>query len=390
MRSLSIFGSTGSIGKTTLSVIRQQKETIKIETLTGGSNVSLLAHQAIEFRANAVVIANERHFHALKELLKDTEIKISAGRDAILAAALESVDLVMSAVVGFEGLEISLIAAKNCKTLALANKESLVCAGSLLREVCRRHKTNLIPVDSEHSAIFQCLNGEDPKTIERIIITASGGPFLYKTLDEMQRVTPEEAMDHPNWSMGKRISIDSASMFNKAMELIEAKELFDLKCNQIEILVHPQSIVHSMVGFIDGNMMAQMGPPDMAGAIGYALNWPYRKKIDMRRLTVADLTSIRFETMDDQRFPAVSLARRVTKIGELSGVVFNAAKEQALDLFLENKIGFLEMTSLVKESLDHYEGSNWNKKMTLKNIKNIDRKTRNFLKEITNNKQENI
>ncbi|MCL4139981.1 UNVERIFIED_CONTAM: hypothetical protein GTU68_027245 [Idotea baltica] len=285
----------------------------------------------------------------------------------------------MSAIVGFAGFEISMICAKHCDTLALANKESLVCGGPLLRMVCAEHDTRLIPVDSEHSAIFQCLNGEDMASVERVIITASGGPFRNFSYKEMQNVDPAQAAAHPNWAMGQRISIDSASMFNKAMEVIEAKELFDLEPAQIEVLVHPQSIIHSIVGFHDGNMIAHMGPADMAGAIGYALNWPERAPLGQHRLNATDLISLEFNELDDNRFPAVMLAHRAMGMDGLSGAVFNAAKEMALDLFLAQRIGFLDMARLVERALDYYITSDWPTDMTLMNIQAVDEYTRAYV-----------
>ncbi|PIB24652.1 1-deoxy-D-xylulose-5-phosphate reductoisomerase [Amylibacter kogurei] len=379
MRSVSIFGATGSIGQTTLDVISQQADDIEIKVLTGNGNVALLAKQAQQFKPKTVVIADESKHAQLQQLLSGLDISVQAGRDAILQAARIDVDWVMSAVVGFAGFEISLIAAQHCKTLALANKESLVCGGPLLRKTCDEHATNLLPVDSEHSAILQCLNGENLNTVERVIITASGGPFRKYTLKEMRDVDASQAAAHPNWSMGQRISIDSASMFNKAMEVIEAKELFDLSNDQIEVLVHPQSIVHSIVGFNDGNMIAQLGPANMAGAIGYALNWPERAVLDQPRLSAKDLVSLDFSELDDKRFPAVSLARRAIDMGGLSGAVFNAAKEQALDLFLAQRIGFLDMATLVERALDHYMLSDWSREMSLANIQFADETTREFV-----------
>ena len=382
MRRISIFGATGSIGASTLDIVRARRSDFEIEVLSAGSNASLLARLALEFSPNQVVIAQEDQRDTLRRLLADTDIDVSAGRDALAAAASVPVDLVMSAVVGFAGLDISMSAAKHCAVLALANKESLVCAGQLLPRLCAAHGTKLLPVDSEHSAIFQCLSGEDNKTIERVIITASGGPFLNSSLEVMKNVSPIEAAKHPNWSMGQRISIDSATMFNKAMEVIEAKEMFNLNPDQIEVMVHPQSILHSLVGFTDGNLMAQLGPPNMKGPIGYALNWPDRQFVDQKRLGVGDLANLTFLPVDPIKFPALSLASKAMSLGGVAGAVFNAAKEQALDIFLAGDAGLLDMATFVDQALDQYQTSDWAKTLTIDNITLADGKTRDFVKSV--------
>ena len=267
MRSISIFGVTGSIGCTAANILAGQSNKFTITVITGGNNVTELAKQAIRLSPRYVVIANETHLNELRNLLIGYNFEISGGRQALINAASIPVDISLQGIVGFPGVECSLTAAKFSKTLALANKESLVCAGSLLKNICTKHDTILMPVDSEHSAIFQCLNGEDIKTVDRIILTASGGPFLNTKIKDLSNISPDEAADHPRWNMGKRISIDSASMFNKAMELIETKELFNINPENIEVIIHPQSIIHSMVGFNDGSIIAQLGPTDMIGAI---------------------------------------------------------------------------------------------------------------------------
>lgn len=380
MRRISIFGATGSIGTSTLDIVRARKSDFDIDVLSGGQNADLLAAQAREFMPRQVVIADADQRDTLQRLLADTDIQITAGRDALLDAARAPVDLVMSGVVGFAGLDISMIAAEHCDVLALANKESLVCAGQLLPQLCAEHGTTLLPVDSEHSAIFQCLTGEEPKSVERVIITASGGPFLHSSLEQMRGVTPEQAAKHPNWSMGLRISIDSATMFNKAMEVIEAREMFALRPDQIEVMVHPQSIVHSLVGFTDGNLMAQMGPPNMKGPIGYALNWPDRQFVDQKRLGVDDLANLTFLPVDATKFPALTLANRAMALGGVAGSVFNAAKEQALDLFLAGDIGLLDMATLVGQALDQYQTCDWAKSLTIDNVRHADQQTREFVK----------
>ena len=288
----------------------------------------------------------------LRTALEGSGVEAAAGAEALIVAAAEPVDWAMSAIVGAAGLGVGLRIAEHGGVLALANKESLVCAGALLRRVCADHGTQLVPVDSEHSAIFQALRGEEIGAAERIILTASGGPFRDWTRRRMATVTPAEARAHPNWNMGERISIDSATMFNKAMEVIEAQALFDVAPHRIEVVVHPQSIVHSMVGFCDGSIIAQLGPSDMRGAIGFALNWPERLALPVERLDFAALGRLDFAPADPERFPALRLARQVMETGGLSGAVFNAAKEAALDAFLIGAIGFLDMAVLVEHVLE--------------------------------------
>ncbi len=355
MRRISIFGSTGSIGQNTVDLLERQggSEAYDVVCLTGARNIALLAEQAKALRADVAVTAVPDLLDDLKAALSGSGVEAAAGPEALREASARPSDWVMSAIVGSAGLEPGLIAAAHCGTLALANKESLVCAGALLEETCAAHDTRLLPVDSEHSAIFQALQGEDRGALERILLTASGGPFRNLTKAEMRDVTPEQAMAHPNWDMGARISIDSATMFNKALELIEAHVLFDVTPEQIEVVVHPQSIIHSMVGFADGSIMAQLGPSDMRGAIGFALNYPERIKLPLERLDFATLKRLDFMAEDRDRFPALQLARDVMAAGGLTGAVFNAAKEAALDAFIAGQIGFLDMSDLVTYVLDN-------------------------------------
>lgn len=379
MKTLSIFGATGSVGSTTLAVVAAARDRFQVDVVSADKNVQGLAKIARDFRAAVAVIGDASVADELTAALADTDTVVLAGRDGLIQAANRPVDCMMSAIVGFAGLEISLAGAEHAKVLALANKESLVCAGPLLRETCAKHGTKLLPVDSEHSAIFQCLVGEDPSHIERVILTASGGPFRHTSREQMRTATPSIAADHPNWDMGQRISIDSASMFNKAMEVIEAKELFDLKPNQIEVIIHPQSIVHSMVGFTDGSIKAQMGPADMTGAVGYALNYPDRAALAQDRLDFTTLGTLDFEPVDAARFPAIDLAFRAMRAGGFAGAVFNAAKEQALDLFLAQKIGFLDMAGHVEAALSHYMDSQTPAEVTLGALKRVDQDTRDFV-----------
>ncbi len=352
-RRVSVFGSTGSIGRNTVSLLEDQggSEVYDVVALTAADNVALLAEQARRLGARFAVTSDPSRLDDLRAALSGTDVTVLAGVGGLLEAASEPVDWSMSAIVGSAGLAPTLATAAQGGVLALANKESLVCAGQLLRAACDRAGTHLLPVDSEHSAIFQALQGEQARAVERIILTASGGPFRDWSSASMSNVTPAEARAHPNWSMGERISIDSATMFNKALEMIEAQALFDVRPDQIEVILHPQSIVHSMVGFEDGSIIAQLGPSDMRGPIGYALNWPDRRPLPVERLNFADLGRLDFAPVDPDRFPALRLAREVLERGGLTGAVFNAAKEAALDAFIARRIGFLDMAVLVEHVL---------------------------------------
>lgn len=354
MRNISIFGSTGSIGSNAINILLDQKADFNVVALTGGRNIKELARQSILLKPKYVVIADEKLLNNLKILLKGYDFDISGGKEALLHVASIPVDVSLQGIIGFAGVECSLIAAKHSKILALANKESLVCAGLLLKQICRENHTSLVPVDSEHSAIFQCLVGEDIKNAERIILTGSGGPFLNAEFKDLSSITPDQAANHPRWNMGKRISIDSASMFNKAMELIETKELFEIDESKIEVLIHPQSIIHSMVGFNDGSIIAQLGPADMRGAIGFAINYPNRVKLKLERLDFIKLKKLDFIEVDHIKFPSIKLAIKAIKLGGLAGTAFNAAKEQSLDAFLEGKINFLNMYNFVEIALNEY------------------------------------
>ena len=382
---ISIFGATGSIGQNTLDLIARDRQSYEVVVLTAGSNIDLLVKAALEFQPQAVVAATNDQFNVLKTALSDTQIEVGTGRTALLESATRNCDLAFSAIVGAAGLEPGLIALENGADLALANKESMVAAGSLVKQKAKENKCILIPVDSEHSAIFQALKGENVNTIERVILTASGGAFRDWTLDEIAQATPEQASTHPNWNMGQRITIDSASMFNKALEVIEAKELFSLSTDQIEVLVHPQSYVHALVGFCDGGMMAHLGPPDMRHAIGYALSYPNRKTLPLEKLDFAKIGSLTFMEPDKERFPAIGLAYEVMSLGGISGAVFNAAKETALDGFLSKQIGFLEMCPIVERTivkLCHIENSH-KLEASLINILDIDKMARNVAAELT-------
>ncbi|KFE35332.1 1-deoxy-D-xylulose-5-phosphate reductoisomerase [Thioclava atlantica] len=353
MRKISVFGATGSIGESTFDLLMAQggPAAYDVVALSGGRNVARLAQQARALRADLAVTAFEDCLPALRAALAGSGVEAAAGPHALIEAAHRPADWVMSAIVGAAGLAPGFAALSQGSVLALANKESLVTAGPLLMAEARAHGATILPVDSEHSAIFQGLVGEEISAVERVIITASGGAFRDWPLERLARATVEEASNHPNWNMGQRITIDSASMFNKALEVIEAKEFFGFAPEAIEVLVHPQSIVHSLVGFHDGGLMAHMGVPDMRHAIGYALNWPERMPLPVAKLDLAAIGSLDFRAPDPERFPALRLAREVMEIGGLAGAVFNAAKERALDLFLEKRIGFLDMARLVEAVL---------------------------------------
>jgi 1-deoxy-D-xylulose-5-phosphate reductoisomerase len=352
-RRISVLGATGSIGVSTLDVLQQAggREQFEIVALTGMGNVALLAAQAKAVGARIAVTADETRYADLKAALSGSGIEAAAGAAALCAVAAEPVDWVMAGIVGIAGLLPTMAAARGGATIALANKECLVSAGDLFLSETGKAGVTVVPVDSEHSAIHQCLAGEPHHTVERIILTASGGPFRNFTPDQMCDVTPAQAAGHPKWSMGQKISIDSASMFNKALEMIEARHLFSVQPEHIEVVVHPQSIVHSAVAFSDGSMIAQMGMPDMRTPIAYALAYPSRIAVDVARLDLMALARLDFEAPDENRFPALRLAREVMKHGNAAGAVFNGAKEAALEAFIAGKIKFLDMASVVENVL---------------------------------------
>ena len=357
MRRVTIFGSTGSIGCQTVDLISRAPEDYHVVALTGGRNIARLAQQAVDLRAEIAVTSEERLLPDLKAALSGTGIEVGAGRTALLEAATMPADWVMSAIVGAAGLAPGLLALQQGTTLALANKESLVTAGPLLMATAKAQGARILPVDSEHSAVFQALVGESIDEVERIIITASGGAFRDWPTEKLATATPDQAASHPNWDMGARITIDSATLFNKALELIETKEFFGVRPDQIEAVIHPESLIHAMVGFRDGALMAHVGPPDMRHAIGYALNWPRRADLPVERLDLARIGQLTFQPPDEARHPALRLAREVMEAGGLSGAVFNAAKETALDAFIERRIGFLDMARVVEETLTKLSGA---------------------------------
>jgi 1-deoxy-D-xylulose-5-phosphate reductoisomerase len=358
MRSVSVFGATGSIGEQTFDLLMRAggPDAWRTVALTGGRNIARLAEMARALRAEVAVCADPADLAALRDRLAGTGVACAAGADAIAEAADRPADWVMSAIVGAAGLVPGLRALRHGRTLALANKESLVTAGPLLMQTATDHGARILPVDSEHSAIFQALNHEDIASVERIILTASGGALRDWPLEALAKATVTEAMAHPNWAMGQRITIDSASMFNKALEVIETREYFDVAPDQIEVIIHPESLIHSMVGFRDGAIMAHMGAPDMRHSIGYALNWPARAALPVARLDLAQVATLTFRAPDLARYPALRLAREVMATRGLAGAAFNAAKEIALDHFLAGGIGFQDMSGVVEDTLARLSG----------------------------------
>lgn len=383
MRKVSIFGATGSIGQNTIDLIQRDPSAYDVVAITGGANIGQLAEDAKRLRADVAVTAFEDRLEDLRAALAGSGVQAAAGASALIEAGARPADWVMSAIVGSAGLAPGLAALEQGATLALANKETLVCAGQLVLETAEKHGARLLPVDSEHSAVFQALVGEDMGAVERIIITASGGAFRDWPVARLAHATVEQASNHPNWDMGQRITIDSASMFNKALEVIETKEFFGIDPNRIEVVVHPESIVHALVGFRDGAVMAHLGAPDMRHAIGYALHWPERRDLPVPRLDLARLGQLRFSDPDPARYPALRLAREVMERGGLAGAVFNAAKERALDHFIGQRIGFLDMSDAVAAVLDRFEGADGliDAPMTLDNVLKTDHLARQWVDE---------
>ncbi|MGD9930823.1 MAG: 1-deoxy-D-xylulose-5-phosphate reductoisomerase [Mangrovibacterium sp.] len=349
---IAILGSTGSIGTQALEVIEQNPDHFEVEVLTANNNVELLAEQAKRFKPNMIVVANECRHQLLSEILKDEPVKIFAGKDALeQVVQLDTVDLVLTAMVGYSGLLPTLKAIQAGKHIALANKETLVVAGEIITREANRNKVNIFPVDSEHSAIFQCLAGEHMNEIEKIYLTASGGPFRGFSQQQLEKVTTADALKHPNWDMGAKITIDSASMMNKGFEVIEAKWLFDLKPEQIDVVVHPQSIIHSIVQFRDGSMKAQMGLPDMKLPILYAMNFPQRLPSGFKRFNFLDYPKLTFEQPDTKIFRNLALAFEALNQGGNLPCILNAANEVVVQAFLREKIRFVDMPGLIEESM---------------------------------------
>lgn len=353
-KSVSILGSTGTIGKNTLKCIENNPDKFFVKILAANENVEILAEQAKKFRPELVAVANKSLYGKLKELLSGSDINIVAGEEELTQAAESGADITMSAIVGSAGLKPTMAAIKNGKKVAIANKESLVCAGELVKRAVKKYKTTLIPVDSEHNAVFQIFNlmNEKPeKYIEKVTLTASGGPFREFTLKQMENVTPEQAVKHPNWNMGAKISVDSASLMNKGLEIIEAFYLFPLEINQLDVVIHPQSIIHALVEIIDGSVLAQMSMPDMCTPIACALAWPSRIPAPVQKLDLANIGNLQFEKPDYERFPALRLAYEALKNGGNAPTILNAANEIAVQRFLKEDIKFLDITRIVEKTL---------------------------------------
>lgn len=353
---IAVLGSTGSIGTQSLDVISRYPAEFKVEVLTAGNNVKLLTEQAHIFKPETVVIANTAHYQQLKANLRDTRIKIYAGEDALEQLVTDpGIDMVIAAMVGYSGLRPTIAAVKAGKRIALANKETMVVAGEIIIKLARHSGSRIIPVDSEHSAIFQCLAGEEGNPVEKITLTASGGPFLNYTGEMLRNVKPYEALKHPNWDMGNKVTVDSASLMNKGLEVIEAKWLFNLEPDQIKVIIHPQSIIHSFVHFADGSVKAQLGMPDMRVPILYALSYPDRLSSELPRLNLGALKTLTFHEPDETRFRSLALAYSALKQGGNMPCILNAANEIAVNAFLSGKIGFMQMPDTVEYTMQKAE-----------------------------------
>lgn len=383
MKNIAILGSTGSIGTQALDVIRANPQLFKAEVLTAQSNADLLIAQALEFGPEVVVIVDEHKYQQVKEALSNTPIKVKSGEEALTeVVVLPQLDVVLTAVVGFCGLRPTISAIKARKTIALANKETLVVAGDIVTQLAKENGVNILPVDSEHSAIFQCLVGEKLSEIEKIYLTASGGPFRGKNIDFLKTVTHHQALKHPNWSMGAKITIDSASLMNKGLEVIEAKWLFNLNVDQIDVIVHPQSIVHSLVQFNDGSIKAQMGLPDMKLPIQYALTYPSRVNTDFKRFNFLDYPSLTFEPADMNTFRNLAYAFEALQKGGNMACIINAANEVVVAEFLKERIGFLQMSDIIESCMLNVD---FVEKPILEDYFQTDRETRAYALDLITN-----
>ncbi|MDD4739516.1 MAG: 1-deoxy-D-xylulose-5-phosphate reductoisomerase [Bacteroidales bacterium] len=354
-KKVAIIGSTGSIGRQALEVIEHHKDKLCVEVLTANKQADLLIEQALKFDPNAVVIADKSQYQKVKEALSSTDIKVFAGQEALEdIVQMETIDIVLTAIVGFAGLKPTIKAIEAKKPIALSNKETLVVGGELITKLSIENSVPIIPVDSEHSAIFQCLAGEFYNPIEKIILTASGGPFLGKTKDELNNITPKQALNHPNWVMGNKVTIDSATLMNKGLEVIEAKWLFDLSVDKIEAVIHPQSVIHSMVEFEDGSVKAQMGLADMRLPIQYALTYPERLKTNFPKFNILDFPNLSFLKPDMETFPCLGLAYQAIQKGGNMPTIMNAANEIAVEAFLRGVIGFLEIPEIIANAMSKY------------------------------------
>ncbi|MGH6831983.1 MAG: 1-deoxy-D-xylulose-5-phosphate reductoisomerase, partial [Methyloceanibacter sp.] len=375
-RRISVLGATGSIGESTLDLIGRDPSAYQVVALTGGHNAARLAELAILHRAELAVIADPGSYAALREGLAGTGIEVGAGEEALLEAASRPADWVMAAIVGAAGLKPTLEAVRQGSLTALANKECLVSAGDIFMAEVSRAKATLLPVDSEHSAVMQVMTGARPEQIELVCLTASGGPFRRWSLDEMRDARPEQALNHPNWSMGPKVTIDSATLMNKGLELLEAHHLFSLPPTKLDVLIHPQSIVHCLVHLSDGSVLAQMSCPDMRTPIAYSLAWPERMDAPTKRLDLSALGTLSFEAPDEKRFPALRLAREVLAAGGSAGTVLNAANEVAVESFLGGRIGFLAIADLVDATLEASAGLTGHRRDSVEDVLAIDAQAR--------------
>ena len=352
-RHIAILGSTGSIGRQALDVISQHRDLFEVELLTANNSTDLLIRQAIEFDVNAVVICNEERYQEVKDALDPHDIKVFAGMQSVCDLVTGSnIDIVLTSMVGFSGLSSTVAAVKAGKTIALANKETLVAAGRIVMDLAAKTGARILPVDSEHSAIFQCLMGSAGAPIEKIHLTASGGPFRTWNREDIAKATRAQALNHPNWSMGSKITIDSATMMNKGLEIIEARWLFGTPGDKIEVVIHPESIIHSMIEYADGSVIAQMGHPDMREAIQFAFSYPFRLPLNNRKLNFAELGGLSFFAPDAEKFPALGLAYESLEKGGNMACIMNAANEAAVAAFLQDRIGFYDITSVVRDCMD--------------------------------------
>lgn len=355
MKKIAILGSTGSIGTQTLEVVRANGD-LQVTALSAGSNISMLEEQIREFKPIYAVVYEEEKAKELKIKVADTDVKVLSGMEGLLTiASMKESDILVTAIVGMIGIRPTIAAIKAKKDIALANKETLVTAGHIIMKLAKEYGVNILPVDSEHSAIFQCLNGERHREIDKLLITASGGPFRGRTKEQLQNVTVADALKHPNWAMGRKITIDSSTLVNKGLEVMEAKWLFDVSFDKIEVVVQPQSVIHSMIQFVDGGIMAQLGTPDMRLPIQYALYYPERRPLDGERLDFAKLKNLTFEAPDVENFPALSMAYEAGRIGGSMPTVFNAANERAVAKFLDEKIAYLEIIEIIKECMEQHK-----------------------------------
>ena len=382
MKNIAVLGSTGSIGTQTLDIVRNNTDELKIKVLAAGSNVELIEKQIREFKPEIAVLYNAEKANELKIKIADTGVKVLSGMDGMIeAATFDNVDTVVTSMVGMIGIKPTIAAIKAGKNIALANKETLVTAGHIIMPLIKEHKVSLLPVDSEHSAIFQSMNGENRKRISKILLTASGGPFRGKSYEELKNVTLEDALKHPNWAMGQKITVDSATLVNKGLEVMEAAWLFDVDVSMIQVVVHPQSVIHSMVEYEDTAVIAQLGCPDMRLPIQYALFYPDRRFLDAKKLDFFEMKSLTFEKPDMDTFKGLKFAMEAAEFGGSMPTVFNASNEEAVAMFLNKKIGFLDIYRIIEESMNrHTIISN----PDIDTVLSVERDTREFIRKSFN------